>query len=282
MNKLLVSVSGGETSGYMAKWCKDNLSWLFDMKFIFANTGEEHPRTLEFVHQLDQEFHLNLIWVEADVHPKKGIGTKHKIVDYYTASRNGEPLRNIVRKYGIFNKSYPHCTRESKIQPINDWKMTNDWSDCYTAIGIRVDEMDRMAVDAETKRFIYPLVEFNPVNKQMVKQYWKDQSFKLGIPEHYGNCKTCWKKSDRKLKTIALEHPEWFTFNIDMEIKHGFDYPERSWKFFRGHKSSMDVLYSSTEGFKPFVDDRYPTMNGFIVLSDDDVSDGCDESCEVY
>ena len=39
---LVVSFSGGRTSGYMCKWLIDNTSHIFNLHFVFANTGQEH------------------------------------------------------------------------------------------------------------------------------------------------------------------------------------------------------------------------------------------------
>lgn len=51
MKNLLVSFSGGETSAYLAKWLLDNKSKEYNMIFVFANTGDEEERTLEFVNE---------------------------------------------------------------------------------------------------------------------------------------------------------------------------------------------------------------------------------------
>jgi hypothetical protein len=290
MKKLLVSFSGGATSGFMATWCKANLSKEYDIKFIFANTGEEHERTLEFVNQCDNAFGLNLIWVEADVQKEKGQSTKHKIVNFETASRKGEPLKAIVEKFGVFNKSYPHCNRESKLQPIQSWKKENDWLDCFNAVGIRADEIDRRSSKAEENKIIYPLMDMYPVSKKMIADWWDKQPFKLGLPEHYGNCKTCWKKSDRKLKTIALEHPEWFNFyrnleDIGSKQKH-YEYRGKSaTRMFREYRSVEDLIDLSKKPFKPFTGKNQENLElfaGIEIISPEDQSNGCDESCEAF
>ena len=60
MRNILISFSGGRTSAFMAKFCKeyycnDNLL------FCFANTGKEREETLDFVHQCDKQFDLNVL-----------------------------------------------------------------------------------------------------------------------------------------------------------------------------------------------------------------------------
>ena len=102
--KLFVSFSGGETSGYMCWYLKNQRQNDFEMIFVFANTGEENEETLKFVDQCDKEFDLNLVWIEAVFNPEFGIGTNYKIVNYKTASRNGEPFKDGISKLGIPNK----------------------------------------------------------------------------------------------------------------------------------------------------------------------------------
>ena len=100
---LFVSFSGGRTSGYMCHWLLENKADEYELIFVFANTGLEHEKTLEFVHKCDKVFKLNLVWVEAVVNPVKGRGVTHRIVDYFSAARNGEPFEEVIKKYGIPN-----------------------------------------------------------------------------------------------------------------------------------------------------------------------------------
>jgi len=124
MRNILVTFSGGRTSAFMAKYikeryCNDNIL------FVFANTGKEAEATLEFANKCDKEFELNLVWLEAEINPEKGIGTAYKIVDFETANRNGLPFRNAIKKYGLPSKVYRHCTRELKEVPIH--KFAKEW-----------------------------------------------------------------------------------------------------------------------------------------------------------
>src|SRR4051812_13903129 len=85
---LQVNVSGGRTSAYMAWWLKMNMSHKYNFLFIFANTGQEHEETLRYVNDVDKNFHLDLVWVEAQVHHNEVKRSSHKVVDYASASRN--------------------------------------------------------------------------------------------------------------------------------------------------------------------------------------------------
>lgn len=111
---LLVSFSGGKTSAYMARRLQLELAGHFILIFVFANTGQEREETLVFVDQCDREYGFGVVWVEAVIDPQPGNGTRHKVVNFHTAARDGEPFEEMIKKYGIPNKSYPHCTRELK------------------------------------------------------------------------------------------------------------------------------------------------------------------------
>ena len=126
----------------------------------------------------------------------------------------------------------------------------------------------------------------NPTTKEQVRHWWSEQDFDLDLPEHYGNCKTCWKKSDRKLFTIAKHHPEWFDFFAEMERKHkttgaNATENEHGRRFlFRKHRTTSDIIASSKQPFVEFVD-HMPELQ--LGLWDDlDQSGGCSESCEIY
>lgn len=276
--KLLVSFSGGRTSAFMTKRLIDEYKDSCEIVVVFANTGQEDERTLEFVHKCDKEFDFNTVWVEALVNQEPKKGTKHKVTSFQTAARSGEPFEDVVRKYGIPNKISPHCTREMKQRPITSFARSLGWKpkDYQTAIGIRVDEIDRMNSRAKEAGIIYPLVQWG-IKKQDVLDWWSNQSFDLMIPEHRGNCLWCWKKSNRKLYTLAKEEPSLFDFPDYLERTYGLvgataKRNNRPMQFFRGDKSTKELLVESKEvNFSTFVDQRFLDMNN-----------GCEDSCEVF
>ena len=120
--KLFVSTSGGLTSGFMSYVLHRQYQSKYDMKFVFANTGQEHEKTLEFVNKCDKEFDLNVVWVEAVVNPVHGKGITHKIVNFETASRNGEPFEAHIAKSGIPNPNKPQCSDRLKAFAIEHYK----------------------------------------------------------------------------------------------------------------------------------------------------------------
>jgi len=168
--KILVSFSGGRTSAYMGWWLKYHTD--HELKFVFMNTGCEHPATLEFLNECDRRWNLDLIWLEAVVnHEGKGhgFGTRHKVVDFKTAARDGAPMEDTIKKYGIPNPAFPHCTRETKLHPFKSYVRDNDLNDWATAIGIRSDEFDRANPKHKELNIIYPLLTMNPTNEDSVR-----------------------------------------------------------------------------------------------------------------
>lgn len=206
---LFISFSGGRTSAYMSKMILDSPQFADVQKvFVFANTGKERNETLDFINECDKKFGLNVVWIEAVVNFESGVGTTYKIVDYETANRNGKPFSDMIEKYGLCNKDFPHCTRELKEIPIR--KFAKNMTPQYKmAIGIRIDERKRInRVRAEKENWIYPLVDIFPTTKRHVLEFWQSQSFDLQLKDYEGNCDLCWKKSQAKRVRILSENPQ--------------------------------------------------------------------------
>lgn len=285
--KLFISFSGGKTSAFMTIWLLDNKRDDYtDIVILFANTGQENEETLRFVDRCDKEWGLGVIWVEAVVNPEKGQGTRHRVVNYETASRIGEPFEDVIKKYGIPNQVGMFCTRELKLAPMTSYLRELGWKkgDYQTAIGIRFDEMDRVSADMEKNNIIYPLVEDIKTTKEMIADYWRSQSFTLNLREHQGNCSWCYKKSLRKLLTLAQDTPEIFDFPIRMEKlygKNGQHSLSESRVFFRERRSGLDILEQSKKPFRRWEEPR-ESMDMFGFEMEMDSANGCSESCEVY
>lgn len=272
--KLLVSFSGGRTSAYMSRLLKSCYADKYELLFVFANTGEEHENTLRFVDQCDKAFRLNLVWVEAETTHARGVGVKARIVTFDTASRAGEPFEQVIRKHGIPNRNFPHCTRELKKRPIEAYAKSIGWKDYQTAIGIRADEMKRVSPGAEAAGIVYPLAHWHPVDKQDINDWWEEQPFSLELVERLGNCKWCWKKSDRKHFANIDDCPEIYDFPRRMEATYAYAGPSKTGEakvFFRLRRSTDQLFEArlSAEGFR-------------VLREDEDADGGCSESCEAF
>jgi hypothetical protein len=293
--KLLISFSGGRTSAFMTWWLlnvwPDRHNW--DIIVVFANTGRERSETLNFIKQCSVYFNFNCVWVEAITNPEHGKGTRAKIVDYTTASRNGEPFEAMIAKHGIPSIGSPHCTREMKKNTIYAYARSIGWKRYWTAIGIRVDEIDRVAADAEKKRFLYPLVS-NGTRKIDVNKFWSKQPFDLQLKSYEGNCDLCFKKSLRKLMTIVNETQWTVDWWKEMEEKYSYFIPESKrhnksiippLHSFRSNKSILDIVNMAKNDFSPAVDDskykpEYEQADLWGIPLDQ--ANGCSESCEVF
>lgn len=282
--RLVISFSGGRTSAVMTKRLIEEKRDTHELAVTFANTGQEHNATLDFVNECDKRFGWGVVWLEALIDARNGKGVRYKIVTYETASRKGEPFEAYIAKYGIPNAGSPQCTSRLKIEVINAYILKGlGWrKNTYkTAIGIRADESDRMS-KVKGHRFIYPLVD-QGMTKEKVIQEVRSWSFDLMLDEHFGNCTWCWKKSNRKLLTLAKHNPEIFDFPVRMEEKYGlhkFVPTDKATKrvFFRGHRSAMDILDLARKGnFEEFTDKYSISFD-----PDMDMSSGCGmSSCEI-
>lgn len=291
--KLCLSFSMGESSAFMTEWCLQHLKDEYEMVVVLANTGEEDEKSLEFADKCDKHFKWNMVWVEAKVNHIHNKGTECTVVTYETASRKGQPFEAIISKYGIPNQPFPHCNRELKLAPIN-WYLKHflEWgNDYYTAIGIRSDEPLRLNWDkAKERKLIYPLATHVRMTKPKINLFWNNQLFRLEIKSYEGNCKTCWKKSKRKLMTISKENPEKFDFFRKMEDEYGYFIPESRdgnvelpIRFFRKNESVEDIFEDAKFKFRPAIDERLLTNIQTDMWEDDlDGNFGCTESCEVF
>lgn len=274
VDRLFISFSGGRTSAYMTKKLLESVPDWVETKILFANTGQEHEKTLKFIKNCEDYFDWDVNWVETVVHQNQRKGSTHRLVNYDTATRNTYNFEQVIQKYGIPNQAMPHCTRELKIQPMKSFMRSIGWktNSYHTAIGIRADEIDRMSVYADKNKIIYPLVGMG-VTKQDVLEFWKTQPFDLNLPEHKGNCVWCWKKSFRKLAAVMQEEPEWFTGVERMEKEYAHCGPMAKktgepQKFFRGKHTVKDIKNMIEEGINIYEDPWYKNE--------------CAESCEVF
>lgn len=289
---ILVSVSGGETSWYMAKMMKERYK-NDNLCFAFANTGREMDDTLLFNEKCSKLFGIKLHWVEAVVHYDQRKGCTHKIVDFDSASRSGVPFEDVIKKYGIPNVAFLHCTREMKANPLKSFSDEYfNGRDYYKAIGIRVDEFDRVSADKDKNKLMYPLVSPYPTRKTDINKFWSEQPFRLSIKSYEGNCDYCFKKTLRKLLTVCKEDGEnrieWWK---EMEAKYSMFSANRKgvsppYFFNRKNMSILELIELSKSDFQMSIDEKY---NFGATYSDDfigglhaDMSDGCEESCEPF
>lgn len=274
---LLVSTSGGRTSALMAYLLWRRYQEQYNMLFVFANTSREKEETLIFVKALQDNFGIPIVWVEALVNPEKGIGTKHTITSFEKAYRDGEIYEAIIAKYGIPSVNAPNCTRELKGKTMKSLADEVFGAGNYLKVlGMRRDEPKRVnLIIAEKNRIWFPLWEWG-ITKKDVTQFWKNQSFDLGLQDHQGNCKLCFKKSKRKIMKQVTENPESAEWVRKMEKDYGHVAPEKykgdfPLRFYRGAESIDDIIA------------QIPEASTQIEFDFDlDEQESCAESCEPF
>ena len=267
---LLISFSGGRTSAMMTHLllnAEPERIAGFSPVVVFANTGCEHEKTLEFVNQCDKHFGWQVIWLEAKVFHGEKRGSGYIVTDFEHASRHGEPYREVVKKYGLANVAAPHCTRELKRNTIYSFlRDTYGTSKVKKAIGIRADETQRInPLKAKAENLWYPLAEIG-IDKQDVDDFWAAQAFDLELPHYLGNCVWCFKKSDTKLLKALAEAPEYFDVPRRLEREFPNTVQGKMGQIFRKNRTVADFEKLLRETDAP-----HPRL----------ITDaGCSESCE--
>jgi hypothetical protein len=285
---LVISLSGGETSAFMAlrlylEFKAGHLKRYNQIAVVFANTGQEHEATLKFVNEFSRYFNIPVDWVESVTRFNVRKASTYRLTDYRNADRHGKVYQSMIEKYGIPNAAYLHCTRELKNVPIREWCKDRWGKEYEIAIGIRLDEKQRVP-KKNTWRTIYPLIDYG-ITKQDVIEFWRKMPFRLEIENYQGNCQWCWKKSNTKLSLIAWESPNVFDFPSRMErdlglAGHNVDGTKRV--FFRGNKSTNDILSYSKSSITSKAE--------YLATREKVISDyegslfegGCSESCEAF
>lgn len=285
LKPLVISFSGGRTSAYMTYLLLDKYKGKRDIIVVFANTGKEREETLQFVHECDINYNFNTVWIESVQYHGKRKSAGYKIVNFETANRTGAPFEDMIKKHGIPNTAFPHCSRELKTYPISNYLKDIGITDYEIALGIRADEPKRLK---PKPKVIYPLAYEFPTTKLSVNQWWHHASFNLKLKDYEGNCDMCWKKSKRKHLTILIEHPEFCEWWNDMEIKYGnFVPPTQAGHritpitFFRQNESMQELIEDSKQ---PFIKQQDAFTIEQLMFSEPelDFTNGCNESCEAF
>ena len=222
-----IAFSGGRTSGMMlALLQRQHL--LDNARVVFCNTGREMPETLDFVRDVGLHFDIPIDWIEYT--PEKPL---YRVVNYETASRDGEPFEALInkRKY-LPSQAQRFCTTELKIKPAKRFLKSLGWKRWLNVVGIRADEAHRAKQPKnEPWTNAFPLIE-EQITRHDVVQFWQEQSFDLRLPSidgktPMGNCDGCFLKSERFIAALAREMPDRAAWWERMEDEQGRSFNKR-------------------------------------------------------
>tara|TARA_R100000808_G_scaffold23738_1_gene53110 strand:- start:4104 stop:4946 length:843 start_codon:yes stop_codon:yes gene_type:complete len=248
----VISFSGGRTSGYMLRRILDaHGGQPEDLKICFQNTGLEHAATYEFVKDCAHRWDCDITWLEYCV---KDGDHDFRVVDYDSASRNGEPFSQLIEKRGYLPSVVARiCTTMLKMRTMDKHIRTlPGFEDGYTnAVGLRADEphrAQRIKSDNSREEIICPIYE-NGETEVQVLEFWKEQPFDLNLPlrgNMAGNCVGCFLKKRSKIELLAKEMPEYFNWWIDAE-KWASQRSDVRVKKFREDRPSYAKIIEMTE-----------------------------------
>jgi len=284
---IFCSVSAGYSSVMMALKLRE---WFPDHKIInvMANTSKEREESLHFMNECDIHYDLNLIWIEAEFH-ESGVGVTPNVVSYENLKTKGEIFEQGIKKLGIPSNVNKWCNRDMKVEPLRKYANNIFGRNNYSiAVGMRIDEIDRVRKDYKDNNVFYPLMD-NKVSKRERNLFWKDQPIQITIPAYKGNCDLCFEKSNRKLMTIIKEEPnliEWWdrmikqygsikkesspSYNELMEKNNGVQ------TFYRSYNTIEDLVKLAQQPFTKATDE-YIYQNDLF-----DLEDECGSGCQVF
>ena len=242
-NRFSINFSGGRSSGYMLYKILEAYDFNLpdNIKIVFCNTGKENPETLEFVHEFEKKFDLDIYWLEyrCDRTQKpKHIAIR---VDYETCSRNGEPFENLIltRQY-LPNPVERICTYElKKMTAYRYLKRDAGWGKrgWNPVIGFRNDEKRRAnkvyfeeCLKEEKGYVMFPMNEAGATLED-VNSFWESMSFNVDLEEWEGNCDHCFLKKDWKQVAIIRKKPHLVQWWKDMESIDGIKQFRKEYTF---------------------------------------------------
>ena len=220
VDKTCISFSGGRTSAFMLHKVLLNGGGQLpnEARVIFCNTGKEEEATLQFVNECSKRWNVEITWLEFAVQDNEKIS---KVVNFETASRNGEPFEAVINWYqpSLPNGRARYCSSQMKTRTMHRYLRSLGWTDWDSFIGIRADEPRRVAKfranphpENKNETVCMPLVP-NNVSSKEVGNFWNNQEFDLELPNingktMHGNCDLCMLKPKSQILSLITEKPD--------------------------------------------------------------------------
>lgn len=234
-----VTLSGGRTSAYLLhRLLEANGDLPERVRVVFANTGREDPRTLDFVQQIGERWSVQVTWVQY-----LPDDPWFEIVSHNSAARNGEPFEAMIRhKRFTPNGGKRICTEQMKVRTARRMLVSAGWTQWTKTLGIRADEPHRHdQADQPREKIWMPLVAAG-VTKPMVLDFWRAQPFDL--PEGVdSNCRLCFQLGLGQLARQMREDPD-DDFPERMEALGFGTFLKRPWSEIR------EIALSQTDMFE--------------------------------
>ena len=254
---LMVTVSGGRSSAMGARLVQTSEKYKdYNKLYVFANTGQERPETIEFLKNIVKHWEIPLHLIEGVYSNEMGIGISYKLVDFDNLSMNSEPFEGAImhKNKGVFeglpNQEAPYCSEAMKTLPCKKFCDEIFGVNNYQKIiGFRKEDMPKRISWPEIKEDktrLFPLLtDFEqPISQSDLNKWWAKQPFKLEIHGKFGNCELCWKKSDNNL----IDSIRYGASSIEWWQKMEKQYNNTS---FRGQKSINDLVKLASQPFTP-------------------------------
>ena len=250
---LLILVSGGRASAMMARHIQTSKKYNdFEKLYVFCNTGQERPETIQFLKDMVKYWNIPLNIIEGVYSNERGIGVRHKVVDFDTLDMKSRVFSemiahlNKIKWTGVPNTAIPYCSDYLKTRPSHSFaKEIFSTTDYIKALGFRKEDMPKRIswaeIKEETKRIFPLLTDYeNPVSQFDLNIFFHDQPFRLMLHSKLGNCKYCYKKSLLNLiEAIKYDLDNNDTYTIDWYRNEQNKYGNL---FFRDNLSIDDLV----------------------------------------
>ena len=143
----IVSFSGGRTSAYLVHLMEQRrIADGINVKYVFMDTGAEHPKTYEFIKRVVAHFKIDLLVLKTKINAEMGVGPSYEIHDLNSIGWDLRVFNELTNKYGNpFNPVGGFYTDKLKTVTYQKFVKENFNSDSVgTWIGIRADERRRL------------------------------------------------------------------------------------------------------------------------------------------
>ncbi len=238
-----ISVSGGKDSTAMALLALERAEiYKYDLRFVFADTGNEHPETLKYLDYLEQKLGIQILRLKADFsarfkRKRHIIGTKWRregVPEWKINQAMGEmypthiPFLDLALIKGRFpSRRAQFCTEELKAMIINDVFLKELGAGrprIYSWQGIRAEESRKRAADPIIAEYDTKIITYRPIKNWSVadgfnmhrKHDVKPNPLYTQGMRRVG-CMPCVNCSKKELRAIGVRFPDVIARIADWE-----------------------------------------------------------------